>query len=280
MKNKFKKNITQIFYAILAALVIRSFLFEPFSIPSGSMYPNLKVGDYLFVSKYSYGFSRHSLPLSLPLIPDRIFYKQPNRGDIVVFKTPEDNRTDYIKRLIGLPGDKISMKSNQLFINGEKIKTKFLKNEKYKFLDVTRVKEQLPNNKTYDVYEFEKTFIDMNTNDFAEVEVPDDNFFVVGDNRDNSQDSRYIGFIPKDNLVGRAEVVFLSFDTNIGSFLNQIQSRIGGVSVRSRRVSPNPNLAEAPRRMSTIASPSAQVANALLVFSAPSRALTRRAMRC
>ena len=219
MKNKFKKNITQIFYAILAALVIRSFLFEPFSIPSGSMYPNLKVGDYLCVSKYSYGFSRHSLPLSLPLIPGRIFYKQPNRGDIVVFKTPEDNRTDYIKRLIGLPGDKISMKSNQHFINGEKIKTKLLKNEKYKFLDVTRVKEQLPNNKTYDVYEFEKTFIDMNTNDFAEVEVPDDNFFVVGDNRDNSQDSRYIGFIPKDNLVGRAEVVFLSFDTNIGSFL-------------------------------------------------------------
>ena len=120
MKNKFKKNITQIFYAILAALVIRSFLFEPFSIPSGSMYPNLKVGDYLFVSKYSYGFSRHSLPLSLPLIPGRIFYKQPNRGDIVVFKTPEDNRTDYIKRLIGLPGDKISMKSNQLFIKHHK----------------------------------------------------------------------------------------------------------------------------------------------------------------
>ena len=89
------------------------------------MYPNLKVGDYLFVSKYSYGFSRHSLPLSLPLIPDRIFYKQPNRGDIVVFKTPEDNRTDYIKRLIGLPGDKISMKSNQLFINGEKLKQNF-----------------------------------------------------------------------------------------------------------------------------------------------------------
>ena len=113
--SKIKKNFWQIFYAILAALVIRSFLYEPFSIPSGSMYPNLKVGDYLFVSKFSYGFSRNSLPFSIPLIPGRIFYKEPKRGDIVVFKTPEDNRTDYIKRLIGLPGDKISMQSNQIF---------------------------------------------------------------------------------------------------------------------------------------------------------------------
>ena len=122
-KDKFKKNLIQITYAILAALAIRSFMFEPFSIPSGSMYPNLKVGDYLFVSKYSYGFSKHSLPLSLPLIPGRIFYEEPKRGDIVVFKTPEDNRTDYIKRLIGLPGDKISMQSNQIFLNGIKIQT-------------------------------------------------------------------------------------------------------------------------------------------------------------
>ena len=96
-------------------------MFEPFSIPSGSMYPNLKVGDYLFVSKYSYGFSKHSLPLSLPLIPGRIFYEEPKRGDIVVFKTPEDNRTDYIKRLIGMPGDKVKMVSNEIFINEKNI---------------------------------------------------------------------------------------------------------------------------------------------------------------
>ena len=194
-------------------------MFEPFSIPSGSMYPNLKVGDYLFVSKYSYGFSRHSLPLSLPLIPGRILYEEPRRGDIVVFKTPEDNRTDYIKRLIGLPGDKIKMVSNDIFINNERISTKFLSNEKYKFIDVKKVEEKLSNNRTYNIYEFKKPFMDLDTNNFSEVKVPEDHF-VLGDNRDNSQDSRYIGFIPKNNLVGRAELVFLSFDTEIGSFLN------------------------------------------------------------
>ena len=142
--SKIKKNFWQIFYAILAALVIRSFLYEPFSIPSGSMYPNLKVGDYLFVSKFSYGFSRNSLPFSIPLIPGRIFYKEPKRGDIVVFKTPEDNRTDYIKRLIGLPGDKISMQSNQIFINGNKIQSEFINNENYKSFDVQKIKKHYP----------------------------------------------------------------------------------------------------------------------------------------
>ena len=113
--NKLKKNIISFTYAIIAALLIRSFLFEPFSIPSGSMYPNLKVGDYLFVSKYSYGFSKHSLPFSIPLIPGRIFSKEPKRGEIAVFKTPEDNRTDYIKRIIGLPGDELELKNNLIY---------------------------------------------------------------------------------------------------------------------------------------------------------------------
>ena len=218
IKDKLKKNLIQITYAVLAALLIRSFFFEPFSIPSGSMYPNLKVGDYLFVSKYSYGFSRHSLPLSLPLIPGRILYEEPKRGDIVVFKTPEDDRTDYIKRLIGLPGDKIRMVSNEIFVNDEIIPTKFIKNDKYKFMDVQKIEENLSNNRTYNIYEFVKPFMDLDTNNFPEVTVPEDHFFVLGDNRDNSQDSRYIGFIPKNNLVGRAEVVFLSFDTEVGSF--------------------------------------------------------------
>ena len=120
-KKSIKENFLSIFYAVFAALLIRSFLYEPFSIPSGSMYPNLMVGDYLFVSKYSYGFSKHSLPFSLPIIPGRIFSKDPVRGEIIVFKTPEDNKTDYIKRLIGLPGDKISMKSNKIYVNGMEI---------------------------------------------------------------------------------------------------------------------------------------------------------------
>ena len=215
----FVKNFLSLFYAILAALIIRSFFYEPFSIPSGSMYPTLKVGDYLFVSKYSYGYSKHSLPFSLPLIPDRIFYNPPKRGDVVVFKTPEDNKTDYIKRLMGLPGDTLKIVSNIIYINGKKIKTEFRKVEKYKTFDVDLIKEILPNNKTYEVYEFKNKIIEINTDNFNEIRIPDNYFFVIGDNRDNSQDSRFIGLIPKLNLVGRAEVVFLSFDTEIGSFL-------------------------------------------------------------
>ena len=172
------------------------------------MYPNLKVGDYLFVSKYSYGFSKHSLPFSIPLIPDRLFYDEPKRGDIVVFKTPDDNRTDYIKRLIGLPGDRLEIKNNVIFINGNPISSTILAEEKYKYFDVNLVRETLNDGKKYyDVYEFKKSVTFLNTDDFDEVIIPKDQFFVLGDNRDNSQDSRFIGFIPKLNLVGRAEVV-------------------------------------------------------------------------
>ena len=217
--SKNKNNLISLFYAILAAILIRSFCFEPFSIPSGSMYPNLKVGDYLFVSKYKYGFSKHSLPFSVPLIPGRIFYSVPKRGEIVVFKTPEDNRTDYIKRVIGLPGDTVEMKKNILYINEEKIITFKQNEEKYKNFDVSRIKEILPNKNSYEVYEFNKMLLGLNTNDFKKIKIPENRFFVLGDNRDNSQDSRFIGLIPRDNLVGRAEIVFVSFDTEIGSFL-------------------------------------------------------------
>ena len=183
------------------------------------MYPNLKVGDYLFVSKFSYGFSKHSLPFSIPIIPGRIFSKEPKRGEIVVFKTPEDNRTDYIKRVIGLPGDIIEMKNNLLFINDKQIEIKKINTEKYKSFNVARVSEILPNNLTYEIYEFEKTFEGLNTNNFKKIKIPNDNFFVLGDNRDNSQDSRFIGLIPRNNLVGRAEIVLVSFDTSIGSLI-------------------------------------------------------------
>ena len=218
-KKSVKENFLSIFYAVFAALLIRSFLYEPFSIPSGSMYPNLMVGDYLFVSKYSYGFSKHSLPFSVPIIPGRIFSKDPIRGEIIVFKTPEDNKTDYIKRLIGLPGDKVSMKSNKIYVNGMKIEQEFLNDEQYKDIEVSRFEESLNNKNIYQIFEFKKSSIFINTDDFDEITVPKDHFFVLGDNRDNSQDSRFIGTIPRDNLVGRAEIVFLSFDTKVGSFL-------------------------------------------------------------
>ena len=222
MKKKSKDNIQSILYAILAALFIRSFLYEPFSIPSGSMYPTLKIGDYLFVSKSSYGFSKHSLPFSIPLIPSRIFFSQPERGDVVVFKTPQDNKTDYIKRLIGLPGDIIKIDSNQIFINGEIIGREFVANEKYKDSQhnsyfLKKFKETLPNGKSYNVYENKKKIIQ--TDYYKETVVPGDSYFVLGDNRDNSLDSRFIGFVPKKNLVGRAELVFISFNVDIGSFL-------------------------------------------------------------
>ena len=219
-KNRsFKQNLVSLFYAIIAALLIRSFLYEPFSIPSGSMYPNLKVGDYLFVSKFSYGFSKHSLPFSIPVIPGRLFSKDPIRGEIVVFKTPEDNRTDYIKRVVGLPGDLLEMRDNVLIINEKEINITKKNIEKYKSFNVSKNIETLPNKLAYEVYEFEKEFQGLNTNNFNKIKIPLDFFFVLGDNRDNSQDSRFIGLIPRDNLVGRAEVVMVSFDTEIGSFL-------------------------------------------------------------
>tara|TARA_Y100000992_G_C21187419_1_gene453870 strand:+ start:218 stop:958 length:741 start_codon:yes stop_codon:yes gene_type:complete len=217
-KNSLFENFKTLFYAIIAALIIRSFLFEPFSIPSGSMYPTLFVGDYLFVSKFTYGYSRHSFPLSFPIIPERIFYKEPKRGDVIVFKTPEDNKTDYIKRLIGLPGDKVEMISNQLFINNKKVKREKVKDDVYSNFKVEKYKETLNNGKSYDVFEFTERVSFYETNSFSEITVPKDHFFVLGDNRDNSQDSRFVGSIPKSNLVGKAVVVLLSFDTEKGSW--------------------------------------------------------------
>ena len=118
----FSENLKTVFLAIIIALVIRSFLFEPFRIPSGSMYPTLKVGDYLFVSKFSYGYSRYSFPAGLPVFEGRVWYSEPQRGDVVVFKFPKNTHTDFIKRIIGMPGDKIQIKKGRLYINNELIK--------------------------------------------------------------------------------------------------------------------------------------------------------------
>lgn len=209
-----------VLYAVAIAVVMRTFAYEPFSIPSGSMIPTLLVGDYLFVSKASYGYSKHSLPFSVPLIPDRVLFETPERGDVAVFKLPSDGRTDYIKRIIGLPGDTIQVKGGVLFINDAAVERQRLGEFVYQdtngvYHNTMRYKETLPNGKSHEIIEESDSYPRSdNTPLFT---VPEDHFFAMGDNRDNSSDSRFgVGFVPKENLVGRAEVIFFSND---GSFL-------------------------------------------------------------
>ena len=219
-KNSFFGNLKSILIAIFIALLIRSFIFEPFNIPSGSMKPNLLVGDFIFVSKYSYGFSKHSLPFSIPLIPGKIFSNIPERGDVVVFKTPENNRTDYIKRVIGLPGDTIKIINGEIVINNSKVNRKkvapFIDKESNQIIiDNGRRRQYLEYffNKEIFVLDIKDyTFAD-NTNEFK---VPENKFFVMGDNRDNSQDSRFmtVGFIPFENIVGKAQFIFFSLENS------------------------------------------------------------------
>ena len=215
-KSNFFGNIKSIIIAIFIALLIRSFIFEPFNIPSGSMKPNLLVGDFIFVSKYSYGFSKHSLPFSIPIIPGKIFSNTPERGDVVVFKTPENNRTDYIKRVIGLPGDKIEIKNGIIFINGSEILRKklndFVDTDNYTSNKRVRMYKEYFFNKEINILDITDNGIADNTQLFN---VPENHFFVMGDNRDNSQDSRFIntvGFIPYENLVGKAQFIFFSLE--------------------------------------------------------------------
>ena len=203
-------------WAVLIATMVRTTSYEPFNIPSGSMKPNLLVGDFIFVSKWSYGYSRHSLPFSIPLIPGKILSNTPERGDVVVFKTPENNRVDYIKRVIGLPGDKIEIKNGIIFINGSEILRKKLND----FID-TDNKTSNKRVRMYNEYFFNKeiNILDITDNGIADntqlFNVPENHFFVMGDNRDNSQDSRFIstvGFIPYENLVGKAQFIFFSLE--------------------------------------------------------------------
>ena len=216
-KNSFLNNFKSISLAIFIALIIRSFIAEPFNIPSGSMKPNLLVGDFIFVSKWSYGYSRHSLPFSLPLIRGKFFSKLPKRGDIAVFKTPQDNRTDYIKRIIGLPGDKIKIIDGQIEINGNLIIRKKMKD----FVDINKSGRKNRIRK-YKEYFFNLEFEILDIMDLGIVDntpqytVPEGKFFVMGDNRDNSQDSRFsvVGFVPFENLVGKAQFVFFSLENS------------------------------------------------------------------
>jgi signal peptidase I len=236
----FTEGVKTIFGAILIALVLRSFAYEPFNIPSESMLPRLMVGDYLFVSKWPYGYSRYSFPLGLPLFDGRVFDGEPQRGEIVVFKTPADNRTDFIKRVIGLPGDLVQMKRGVLHLNGQAVRkervtdlvvpvtpntdcTGSFTRPSFRAVDAEgravchypRYRETLPNGASYLVLD---QVADGPGDDTGVYVVPQGHYFMMGDNRDDSADSRYpvsqdgIGFVPSENLVGRASLMFFSTD--------------------------------------------------------------------
>lgn len=201
-------------YALLIAGVIRSFIFQPFNIPSGSMEATLLVGDYLFVSKFSYGYSRASFPFGIIPMTGRVWSAQPERGDIVVFKTPMDNKTDFIKRLIGLPGDRIQMQYGTLYLNGKAIPKvavePYVESVAGYETRVSRFRETLPNGVSYNVLDREPAGNLDTTDVFI---VPEGHYFMMGDNRDNSSDSRAsVGYVPFENFVGKAEIIFFSTD--------------------------------------------------------------------
>ncbi len=223
-KKFFLENIKTLFYALIIAIIIRSLLIQQFYIPSSSMEPNLLVGDRIFVTKYSYGYSKHSFPFSPPIFNGRLINGKPSRGDVVVFKTPADNRTDYIKRLIGLPGDVIQFVDSNLYLNSnEVLKSKLSSNDIIfcgkKKIKVFTFQELLPNQKKYNtVYLQDYSF--QNSDPFK---VPDNHYFFLGDNRDCSKDSRFltsVGYVHEDNLVGKAQFIFFSSDKSIGSIFS------------------------------------------------------------
>jgi signal peptidase I len=210
--------VKTIVWVLLVVFVIRTFAFEPFNIPSGSMIPTLLVGDYVFVSKYSYGYSKYSFPLYNPPFSGRVFGSLPKRGDVAVFRLPRDPSIVYIKRIIGLPGDKIQVTDGQLYLNGEVVPRKQIEDyfdDEYGTPDVIRqFIETLPNGVVHPILQKGDSGPLDNTPVF---EVPPDHVFGMGDNRSNSEDSRalgQVGYIPVENLVGRAEFRFFSFDNN------------------------------------------------------------------
>ena len=225
MKNKIAKiivdNIKTLIGALLIAILIRSLIIQPFYIPSSSMEPNLLVGDRIFVSKFSYGYSKHSFPFSPNFSNKRFLSKEPTQGDLVVFKTPSDNRTDYIKRLIGLPGDEIQFINGELFINKNKIKRKKIDNIFQIrcgnfLLETNTYIETLPNG-TEHLVTYNKKGSLQNTKIYK---VPNNHYFLMGDNRDCSKDSRFleeVGYVKKLNLVGKAKIIFFSNDTKKNS---------------------------------------------------------------
>ena len=223
-KNYIIENFKTIFYALLIAIIIRSLIIQPFYIPSSSMEPNLLIGDRLFVTKYTYGYSKHSFPFSPPIINNRLFSKKPEIGDVVVFKTPSDNRTDYIKRLIGLPGDRIQFINGDLYLNNNLVlKSLISKTDTIycgkKTIDVKTFEEKLPGGKIHKSV-YLKDYSYQNSDIFL---VPEKHYFFLGDNRDCSKDSRYltsVGYVHENNLVGKAQFIFFSSDFRIGSIFS------------------------------------------------------------
>jgi len=206
----FAETLKVIFQALLLAVIVRTFFFQPFTIPSGSMIPNLLVGDYLMVSKYSYGYSKYSLPFSPDIADGRIWSGEPERGQIAVFRLPSNPSIDYIKRVIGMPGDTVQMRDGKLFLNGEPVKTEPA--GMYDHPDggpqVPMFTETLPNGVTYNTIDTNRRSQGDNTGVF---EVPAGTYFMMGDNRDNSLDSRFeVGFVPLENFIGPARVIFFS----------------------------------------------------------------------
>ena len=220
-KNFFIENTKTLIYALVIAIFIRSFFFQPFYIPSSSMEPNLLVGDRLFVSKYTYGYSKHSFPFSPNIFKGRILFNEPKKGDVIVFKTSAVNRTDYIKRLIGLPGDTVQFIDGDLYLNDNQILKTKVKNEikincGNMILENITFEEKISSKIVYKaVYDKKNSF--QNSDKFI---VPRDHYFFLGDNRDCSKDSRYlgsVGYVHKDNIVGKARIIFFSSDRKIGS---------------------------------------------------------------
>ena len=214
-------NIKTIIYALIIAIIIRSLFIQPFYIPSSSMELNLLVGDRLFVTKYSYGYSKHSFPFSPPIFKDRVFEKIPQRGDIIVFKTPSDNRTDYIKRLIGLPGDVIQFIDGNLYINNNQVLRTLISNNTNLFcgkqkINVSTFEEKISNKKSY-IVSYRNNISLQNSDKYV---VPQNHYFFLGDNRDCSKDSRFlseVGYVHRDNLVGKAQLLFFSSNSRDGS---------------------------------------------------------------
>ena len=208
-------TVRVVIHALILAMIVRVFFYQPFNIPSGSMIPTLLVGDYLFVSKFSYGYSKYSFPFSPNLFDGRVWTSEPKRGDVAVFKLPRDNKTDYIKRVIGLPGDELQMINSALHINGKAVTRKriedFLMKDAFgNVRRIARFEETLPNGVRHPVLDLVPHGVGDNTHVYK---VPEGHYFMMGDNRDNSTDSRVtnaVGYVPIENFVGRAEIIFFS----------------------------------------------------------------------